>query len=161
MHMPRQKCTTSLRQYGFCGVLAVIYAADLPMPKSKTDLTILLIVIQHVLGFPSSWHTQGVAKKRGVLSFENITQLLAHYKCDSTILALARNTTGNTPTLNKWLKGVQANSKYIVLVRKHAMFLETKKCKSKWRLYDQGGVRTKGMTLRYGAHHITKIVQVH
>jgi len=158
--MPRQKCTTSLRQYGFCGVLAVIYAADLPMPKSKIDLTILLIVIQQVLGFSPSWRTQSVAKKRGALSFENIIQLLAHYKCKFATQDLVRNTTGNTPTLNKWLKGIEANSKYIVLVRKHAMFLETKKCKSKWRLYDQGGVRTKGMALRYGAHHITKIVKV-
>ena len=137
IHMPRQKCTTSLRQYGFCGVLALIYAADLPMPRSKTDLTILLIVIEEILGLFPSWRTQNIAKKRGALSFENIIQLLAHYKCKFENLDLVLNTGGNTQTLNKWLKRIESNSKYIVVVRKHAMFVETKKCKSKWRLYDQ------------------------
>jgi len=50
--MVRPQCTASLRKYGFCGILAIIYANKLPMPSSVAKLKELLNEMKEVLCHP-------------------------------------------------------------------------------------------------------------
>jgi len=141
--MTRQKCTASLKKYGFCAVLAIIYAANLIMPSSRAALEILLCEIKSVIGLSSGAWKSTKPGKIGGLSFFNIIKILNNYGCNIAIVDLFVNKKGKTPTLNKWLKKIAANACYIVIVQKHVLFVETKRIKSKWKMYDQSGVHTK------------------
>ena len=140
--MVRMQCPTSLRKYGFCGILATIYAAKLPMPTSIDKLEKLLTEIKGVLSMgPSKWG-KAAPKHKGAISFPDTIRLLNHYKtCDYELLRTAQD--DGAPTLRKWIKSVSANTCYIIHVNRHALFVEVGAVKSKWRVYDQGGVHTK------------------
>jgi len=164
--MVRQKCTVSLKRYGFCGILAIVYALDLPMPKNRKDLMEMFGSMKAILGMSSDTWCSAMPKKQGALSYESMVQILEHYKCKFEVMGLGVNKNNKTVTLNKWLKGVDANACYIVVVRKHAVFIETPRIKSKWRLYDQGGVQTKKdmsrLTMKkgYGARHVQHVIKI-
>jgi len=68
--MVRQKCTASLKKYGFCGILAIIYALDLPMPKNRKDLMEMFGSIKAILGMSSATWCSAMPKKQGPLSYE-------------------------------------------------------------------------------------------
>jgi len=164
--MVRQKCTVSLKKFGFCGILAIVYALDLPVPKNRKDLMEIFRSIKAILGMSSATWCSAMPKKQGALSYESMVQILKHYKCNFEVMKLDVNKNNKTVTLNKWLKGVDANSCYIVVVKKHAVFVETPRIKSKWRLYDQGGVQTKKdmgrLTMKkgYGARHVQHVIKI-
>jgi len=158
--MTRQKCPDSLRKYGFCAILAIIYAANLQMPQSQADLNILLIMVKEALQLSASTWTAKLAKKQGGLSYDNILKLLRHYHCAFEIITPIVSESGRAPTLNKWLKSLPANSSYIVVVKKHALFVETKKSKRNWRVFDQSSIKDKTMKLKHGAHHICNVIKI-
>jgi hypothetical protein len=164
--MTRQKCTASLKKYSFCAVLAIVYAANLIMPSSKAALETLLCEIKGIIGLSSATWKSSKPGKIGALSFCNIIKILHNYKCNIAMVDLLVNKKGKTPTLNKWLKKIEANACYIVIVKKHVLFVETKKIKSKWKIYDQSGVQTKqnmkNLTKKGGhaGKHLQYVIQI-
>jgi len=140
--MVRMQCPASLRKYGFCGILATIYAARLPMPTSIEKLETLLKEVKQVLSMCKSKWGKVAPKRKGAISFSDTIDLLNHYKtCQYELLSTGQE--NGTPTLKKWIKSVTANTCYIVHVKRHALFVEVGTVKSKWRVYDQSGVHTK------------------
>ena len=77
--MVRMQCPTSLRKYGFCGILATIYAAKLPMPTSIDKLEKLLREIKGVLSMGLSKWGKAAPKHKGAISFSDTIRLLNHY----------------------------------------------------------------------------------
>ena len=141
----RMQCPASLRKFGFCGVLATIYAAKLPMPTSIEKLKALLQEMKAVLAKPSGKWKRATPKNTGGITFQDTLGLLEHYQaCQHELLITPNGNAG--PTLKKWMKSITANTCYIVHLPKHALFVEVGTVKSKWRLYDQGGVHTKTNT---------------
>ena len=139
------QCPASLRKFGFCGVLATIYAAKLPMPTSIEKLQTLLQEMKKVLAKPTGKWRRATPKNTGAISFTDTVRLLEHYQGCQHEPLITRDV-GAGPTLKKWMKSVTANTCYIVHLPKHALFVEVGAVKSKWRVYDQGGVHTKANT---------------
>jgi len=138
--MVRAQCLASLRKFGFCSVLAVVYAARLPMPSSVAKMQTLLEDMKQVLRMKKGKWKSSQPKRTGNITLTDTLDLLRHYKVSSFDVDVPE---GAAPSLTKWLKSVSANTCYIVHVKKHALFVEVGAVRSKWRLYDQGGVRTK------------------
>ena len=143
--MVRPQCTASLRKYGFCGILAVIYAAKLPMPSSIAKLTELLNEMKEVLFHPKCKWSKSQPKHTCAISIDNTICLLHHYKTCKYQIVRSRDDEG-APAFRKWIKLVYANTCYIVHLKSHALFVEVGSVKSKWRIYDQSGVHTKQHT---------------
>jgi len=163
--MVRAQCPTSLRKFGFCGILALIYAARLPMPTSVSKLKMLLEDVKKILYMKKGKWNKASPKHTGAISITDTLCLLHHYKsCDFEVLRTKADE--KALTLRKWVKCVEANTCYIVHLKTHAFFVEVLAVKSKWRIYDQGGVHTrKDFHLMekvggYGGQQIRAIVQV-
>jgi hypothetical protein len=158
--MVRAQCPVSLRKYGFCGLLATVYAARLPMPTSVASLQALLQEVKQILSLGKGKWQHTSPKHTGGISMPDTLTLLKHYKtCDYHATCHEAG-----PTLRKWLKGVEAKTCYIVHLKTHALFVEVGSVKSKWRAYDQGGVYTKdktgAMERRYGGNKVRGVVKI-
>jgi len=140
--MVRAQCPASLRKFGFCGVLAVIYAAKLNMPTSIAKLKELLDEMRQVLCHPKSKWSKSKPKNTGAISITDTIFLLHHYKACEFHVVRSRHDEG-APTFRNWIKTVCAKTCYIVHLRTHALFVEVGAVKSKWRIYDQSGAHTK------------------
>ena len=160
-----QQCPPSLRKYGFCGTLAMIYAARLPIPSSQDKLKAFLQEIKGILEMGKGKWGRSDLKHTGGISLLDTLQLLQHYNtCDLEVTKYSR--CAGEQTMKKWLKTADAKSSYIVHTKKHAVFVEIGAVKSKWRIYDQGGVYTKtsGMFLEkkggYGNRKVLAVVNI-
>jgi len=140
-NMTRRKCTKSLRKFGFCAILAVVYAVRLPMPASKNAFYRLLMDISSIIGKPSSQWAGCASKNIGTLSVGNMLRVLLHYHC-SVVLHEFSGNSNDIPTLDTWLAGISSYKRYIFIVNDHAMFVETKAIPGIWKLYDQHGIQT-------------------
>jgi len=158
--MVRQQCPVSLQKYGFCGLLATVYAARLPMPSSVNNLTNLLEEVKTILSLGKGKWGKTKPKHTGSISLASTLTLLDHYKaCEYEVARLEAK-----PSLTKWLKSVETNTCYIVHLAKHAYFVEVGSVKSKWRVYDQGGVYTKNksgaMERLYGRKKVKTVIKI-
>jgi len=163
--MVRQQCPPSLRKYGFCGTLAMIYAARLPIPSSQDKLKAFLQEIKGILQMDKGKWDRCAPKSTGAISLQDTLRLLEHYNaCDFEVAKYSGN--AGEPTMKKWLKTASIRSSYIVHTTTHAVFVEIGAVKSKWRIYDQGGVYTKtsGMFLEkkggYGNRKIKTVIKI-
>ena len=163
--MVRPQCTASLRKYGFCGILAVIYAAKLPMPSSIAKLMELLNEMKKVLCHPKGKWSKSKPKYTGAISITDTIFLLHHYKTCEYRIVRSRDDEG-APAFRKWIKSVSANTCYIVHLKSHALFVEVGSIKSKWRIYDQSGVHTKQDTAwldrigGYGRQSVVAVIEI-
>jgi hypothetical protein len=161
--MVRAQCPPSLRKFGFCGVLAVIYAARLPMPSSVAKMQALLDEMKEILSLKKSKWKSSDPRRTGNISLSDTVCLLRHYQACEYTVELPQ---GAAPTLNKWLKSLQKNTCYIVHVKKHALFVEVGAVKSKWRIYDQSGARSKENMASlervggFGRRHIVALIKI-
>jgi len=139
--MVRQQCPKSLSKYGFCGILALIYAAKLPMPSSIEKLEDLFKQIKGILSMGKGKWKSANPKNKGAITLPQTMKLLQHYNaCQFKLTCLE---TSASPTLKQWIHSAEVRSSYIVHLGRHALFVEIGAVKSKWRVYDQGGVYTK------------------
>jgi len=46
----RRKCPPALKKYGWCGVLALLYATNLPMPTTELQFAKCLASLKKILG---------------------------------------------------------------------------------------------------------------
>lgn len=140
--MVRAQCPTALRKFGFCGLLATLYAARQPIPSSKGGFDAYLKEVKRILSLGKGKWGDGTIKRRGAISLYQTQDLLRHYDtCDFETTRFLEPP--QAPTLRQWLKKAPARSSYIVHTKTHAVFVEIGAVKSKWRIYDQGGVYTK------------------
>jgi len=163
--MVRQQCPPSLRKYGFCGTLAMIYAARLPVPSSQDKLKAFLQEVKGILAMDKGKWDNNTPKHTGGISLPDTLKLLRHYNtCEFEVTKYPG--CAGAPTMKKWLKTAGARSSYIVHTKTHAVFVEIGAVKSKWRIYDQGGVYTKtsGMFLEkkggYGNRKVLAVVNI-
>ena len=161
--MVRAQCPSSLRKFGFCGVLAVVYAARLPMPSSVPNMQALLDEMKDILCLTKGKWKSSQPRRTGNITLSDTVCLLRHYHaCDYAVQVPE----GAAQTLSKWLKSVQKNTCYIVHVRKHALFVEVGAVKSKWRIYDQSGARSKENMAAldrvggFGRRHVVAVITI-
>ena len=163
--MVRPQCTASLRKYGFCGILAIIYAAKLPMPSSVAKLKELLNEMKEVLCHPKGKWSKSQPKYTSAISITNTIFLLHHFKTCEYLIVRSHDDEGAL-AFRKWIKLVSANTCYIVHLKSHALFVEVGLVKSKWRIYDQSGVHTKQHTAflerigRYGRQSVVAVIEI-
>jgi len=162
--MVRAQCPASLRKFGFCCILATVYAAKLRMPSSMPKLKALLGKVKRVLQHNKGKWTRAQPKNTGTISITDMLCLLHHYKaCEYTVLR--RRHDSNAPTLRAWIKMVRAHTCYIVHLKTHALFVEVGAVRRKWRIYNQSWVHTKQDTAflervsGYGLQTVQAVVQ--
>lgn len=162
--MVRQQCPVSLRKYGFCGLLATIYAARQPMPSSKEKLDVFLKEVKRILSLGKGKWGDGTVKRKGAISLYQTLDLLRHYDtCDFTTTRFIEPSAA--PTFRQWIKTAPAKSSHIIHTKTHAMFIEIGAVKSKWRIYDQGGVHTKSSSFLekkggYGRKKLAAVIKI-
>jgi len=137
------KCPKAFEKYGFCGLLAVIYAAKLAMPANLMQLHAFFAEVKRICSIdPCKWHNV-LPKKQGGISFAHTVCLLRHYNTCSFEEMATSEGVAKTNLLGWLKKNTTPKSSYIVHVGKHAFFVDIGKSKSQWKIYDQGGVRSK------------------
>ena len=136
------KCPKSLQKYGFCGLLAVIYAAKLGMPANQAQLRALFNKVKRICALPPGKWINAVPKRQGGISFEHTICLLEHFKtCNFREIHLDTN---SKITLATWLRTqTTARTSYIVHVGSHAFYVHVASSVRKWTLYDQRGPQNK------------------
>ena len=142
------RCPKSMSKYGFCGLLAVIYAAKLEMPANLIELQNFFEQVKQVLLMKKTKWKHAAPKNQGGISFENTISLLKYYNtCNFEEIILVTNSTkknANVLDFATWLQQeLDTHTCYIGHVDKHAFFVNVGAVKSKWRLYDQKGVQRK------------------
>jgi len=161
--MVRAQCPAALRKFGFCGILTVVYAARLPMPTSVAKMLTLFDEMKKVLCMKKGKWKSSQPKRTGNICLSDTVCLLRHYNACEYAVDIPQ---GPAQTLGKWLKTVDKNTCYIVHVKKHALFVEVGAVKSKWRMYDQTGVRSKEdmpSLDRVGGHgrrHVVAVIKI-
>jgi len=163
--MVRARCPLSLRKYGFCGVLAVLYAARLKLPSSVAKLETLLDEVKRVFWLGKGKWTRSTPKNTGGISLPDTLCLLDHFQgCEAEVLRTKRD--AHPPTLRQWVKSVSAGTCYIVHLRAHAFFVEVGAAKGKWRLYDQDGAHTRANAAflervgSYWRQHVRAVIKI-
>mgnify|MGYP007083792985 CR=1 FL=1 len=138
-------CPPTVRKYGWCGVLALVYACGLDMPRTEQGFDELLSRLERVLGKSKPrWRHSKCAKRnlnRGGIGLLDTVAVLEHFCCAHTVDRVKRS--GVKMNVNSWLKKVPASSKFIVHTGRHAFFLDVPAMRARWRLYDQSGVKRK------------------
>lgn len=160
------KCPKALSKYGFCGLLAVIYAAKLDMPANLSQLQAFFGEVKRICAMRADKWRNALPKKQGGISFEHTLSLLQHYKgCGFEEVHTPLDTC--KPNLSMWLRrSVLANSCYIVHVGKHAFFVDVGRSKGRWRIYDQRGARSKKdlksmcQKGQYGRKLVTRVLKI-
>jgi len=143
-HFRFEKCPQCLKQYGFCGILAIIYAARLVMPKSQKQLLILFETIKNILAMPINKWSLSRKENQGAIHSDHILTVLKYLKCKHKVIRF--KCSGKSFCLRKWIKKKQINGKnscYIVNVTGHHVFVHFHMDCEKWQIYDQNGVCDK------------------
>jgi hypothetical protein len=142
--MPLKKCPVCLQDFGWCGVLAVVYAARLPMPRSQKQLAYLFENVKVALEMPRRMWISCQKKNRGSINFDHILKLLKYYQCSYKVVRFKR--AGILINLRKWIeytKKTKTPSSYIVNVTGHAVFVRFAGNSKTWEIYDQNGICKK------------------
>jgi hypothetical protein len=142
--MRLEKCPRCLKEFGWCGILAVVYAARLPMPQSRKQLALFLEDVKIAVDIPRGMWISCQMKNRGSINFDHIVKLLKHYQCPCKVIRFKR--AGIIVSLRKWIEdkgGKEPASSYIVNVTGHAVFVRFQRGSQVWEIYDQNGVCRK------------------
>jgi len=146
-HFRFQKCPQCLKHYGFCGILAIIYAARLVMPKSQKQLALFFEIIKGILVMPINKWVLSRKENRGAINSDHILTILKALKCRHKVVRFKRS--GKSFCLRKWIKQKsihRKNSFYIVNVTGHHVFVHFHTGCEKWQIYDQSGICDKYAT---------------
>ena len=136
-----KKCPPCLQEFGWCGILAVVYAAELPMPRSQKQLVLFFENVKVALNISSDVWISSEKEERGCINFDQIVKLLKYYQCDCKVVRFKRR--GIFVSLRNWIqhkKKTELASSYIVNVTGHAVFVRFLKGMEMWEIYDQNGV---------------------
>jgi len=132
------KCPKSLQKFGFCGLLAVIYAAKLGMPANQAQLRVLFDDVKRICAMGRSKWKNAMPRRQGGISFDHTVCLLKHY--DSCSFHEVHCPTAGKMTLATWLRTqTTPRTSYIVHVGTHAFYVHVASNTRKWTLYDQRG----------------------
>jgi len=108
----RRKCPPALKKYGWCGVLALLYATNLPMPTTELQFAKCLASLKKILGANMPrWAPSRLAKTRGGITTTQTATVLSHYHmcCGYSLDRVKeRGVVGAyhiTRALNSWLPG--------------------------------------------------------
>jgi len=139
----RRKCPPALKKYGWCGVLALLYATNLPMPTTELQFAKCLASLKKILGAKMPrWAQSRLAKTRGGITTTQTATVLSHYHmCCGYSLDRVKER-GVRINVNNWLKrvaGKNPRTMYIVHTARHSVFVDVPRCASKWVMYDQAG----------------------
>ena len=161
-----KKCPTSLKKYGFCGLLAVIYAAKIIMPVNRSQLQAFFAQVQRICSInPRKWEKLPL-NKQGAISFQHTITLLQHY--DACVFREVRPDPVKCKIqLGTWIRThIAPRTSYIVHVKSHAFFLHVGSSKRKWTIYDQSGAKSRNdlSTLMkpggYGRKMIARVLEI-
>ena len=136
-------CPPTVRKYGWCGVLALVYALGLLMPHTEAAFDELLLSMQRILGkTKAAWRRSTNRErntKRGGISLNETKLVLEHYRsrCGYAVEY------GHKTNVNAWLKTRPTTGKYIVHTGKHAIFVHVPVVRGRWKIYDQSGARQR------------------
>jgi len=138
----RAQCPQVLKKYGWCAVLACVYACGIAMPTSEDSFTALLDTFKRDLGVKKpSWKKTDCVRQmahRGGMKPNETAAILRLYGVD-----YVRRSAGlQKQTVRRWLKDKQPGGAYILLTGKHALFVDVPEKGNAWRIYDQSGGKT-------------------
>lgn len=148
--MRRRQCPKVLRKYGFCGVLALVYALNLKMPCTEAGFDALLGQMQEIIGGrpKKKWQRGNIPKNRGGITSSETRLVLDHYSVRCKYDELPVKASGISMTVNAWLKTVRKNTTYIVHLGKHAVFVDVPSVRKRLRIYDQRGAQNPTLDLK-------------
>jgi hypothetical protein len=138
------KCPTSLKKFGFCGLLAVIYATKMTMPANIAQLCALFEEVKRICGMhPGTW-TNALPLRQGRISFRQTLCLLRHYDTCNFHEVRPSGKVTTRMTFSTWLRTqIAPRTCYIVHIHRHAFFVHVTSNKRKWTIFDQHGLRRK------------------
>ena len=161
------KCPNSLKKFGFCGLLAVIYATKMNMPANVAQLRALFSEVRRICGMhPGNWK-KALPPRQGRITFRHTLCLLQHYDtCDfHEVRPIGKIAT--RMTLNTWLQTQTApRTSYIVHIHRHAFFVHVASNKRKWTIFDQNGSRSRSNLVElmqkggYGRRLVSGVIQI-
>lgn len=143
--MRHKSCPQALRKYGWCGVLALVYALGMPMPQTENEFDELLARLQRTLGKKKPlWKRSDDFvrnKRRGGITCSESRLVLTEGNCAHSLEAVKAS--GTSMNFKAWLKTLKSNSRYIVHTSKHAVFVDVPKVCGRWKIYDQSGPKSR------------------
>ena len=135
---------SELSQYPWCGLYAILKASHSKIPSDKLQYFALLDLVRGVLGKTRAW--------RGRLVHEEMMQCLVFFKCE------VEYTEGYVMSFARWIRKCGAlNSRYIIFITGHFVYLTIGDTLSDLTMYDQMG--THITTTQHGAKMSRKIVR--
>jgi len=161
------KCPTSLKKFGFFGLLAVIYATKMTMPANIAQLRALFEEVKRICGMHPGNSQQALTPRQGRISFRHTLCLLQHYDtCDFHEVRPSGKITTRI-TFSTWLRTqIAPRTCYIVHIHRHAFFVHVTSNKRKWTIFDQNGSRNKSDLAElmkkggYGRRLVNGVIQI-
>lgn len=144
-----KSCPQALKKFGFCGILALLYACRLPIPTNQDKFRAMLESMAAIIGGEKMrrWKkhkTSGKNKFLGGVTTSETLKVLEHYKDKCSYSLEKLDCAGKRTNVRQWLaKIAEVNTKYIVHTTAHAFFVHVGRKRGAWQLYDQGGRQTK------------------
>jgi len=132
-------CPSCVRRYGFCGLLAVLYATRQRIPRTERAVEKILEVARRVLHLKKSKWTHSQPQNRGGVNIDHILTLLRASHCRYKVVRHKKT------LLRQWLcnhvsQKHRCYSEYIIYITGHVVFVRIFPVIGKWLLYDQSGV---------------------
>jgi len=144
-------CPRTVRKYGWCGILAIVYACGLAMPSTERAFDELLDYIQSIIGKPKPcWRRSSNAarnRNRGGICLTETLDVLDFYSTRCTYTLDRTKERGVDTNIRRWLL-TAVSGKFIIHTARHAVFVCIPIITSQWKIYDQTGVHYTGNVVK-------------
>ena len=145
--MRYRACSPTVCKYGWCGILAPVYACRLDMPRTERAFDELLDRLQAIIGrHKPRWRRSANAARntnRGGINLAESVRVLDFYSARCTYTLDRVKERGVNTNIKRWLTTVPVSGKYIVHTARHAVFVHVPAVRGRWKLYDQTGVHSQ------------------
>ena len=135
---------TELSRYPWCGLYSILKASHSEIPSDKMQYFALLDLVRGVVGKNRAW--------RGRLLHKEMMRCLLFFKCDVEYNEVSHM------SLARWIRKCGAlNSRYIMFITGHFVYLTIGQTLSDFEMYDQMGAHD--MSTMHGARMSRKMVR--
>jgi len=135
---------TELSSYPWCGLYSILKASHAKLPSDKMQYFALLDRVRGVIGKNRAW--------RGRLVHREMMRCLVFFRCE------VQYTEGSHISLTKWVRKCGAlNSRYIIFITGHFVYITIGETLSNLKMYDQMG--THDISTQHGAKMGRKMVR--
>jgi len=141
---PSPTVFSELSKYPWCGLYSILKASHSEIPGDTMQYFALLDLVRGVVGKNRAW--------RGRLVHQEMMRCLVFFKCDVEYTKVSHM------SLERWVRKCGAlNSRYIMFITGHFVYLTIGETLSDLKMYDQIGAHD--MTTQHGAKMSRKMVR--